>query len=239
MTPQIALRLAAFAVLALLSAAHPALAQRMHYLGIAASNRETVFQSEVSGAGSTVGGQWSLASSQTVAGSFFGRVSYGSVREAIAAAAGRMDRERDVLFLLVSSHGAPGGRGVELSGGGLMTPGMLRAALDQAGVKNRVVLVSACYAGQFVAPLSGPNTAVITAANSTNPSFGCSNKRTYTYFGDAFFNHGMPQAGRDLRRAFAIARTTVTAWERSEGERPSQPQMSMGAGIARTLAGVR
>jgi hypothetical protein len=239
MNPQTAFRLLAFALLALIGAAHPALAQRMHYLGIAASSRETVFQSEVSGAGGTVGSTWSLASSQTVSGGFMGGVSYGTVRQAIQQAAGRMDRDRDVLFLLVSSHGAPGGRGIELSAGGLMTAGMLRAALDEAGVKNRVVLVSACYAGQFIGPLSGPNSAVITAANATNPSFGCSNKRTYTYFGDAFFNHGMPQSGRDLRRAFAVARTTVTAWERRDGERPSQPQMSMGGGIARTLAGVR
>jgi hypothetical protein len=48
-------RLMLFTALAAMSAASPALAQRMHYLGIAASSRETVFQSEVSGAGSTVG----------------------------------------------------------------------------------------------------------------------------------------------------------------------------------------
>jgi hypothetical protein len=239
MVPQTAFRLCALALLVLFGAVHPALAQRMHYLGIAASSRETVFQSEVSGAGGALGSTWSLASSQTFSGSFLGGVSYGGVRQAIQQAAGRMDRDRDVLFLLVSSHGAPGGRGVELSAGGLMTPGMLRAALDEAGVKNRVVLVSACYAGQFVGPLSGPNTAIITAANATNPSFGCSNKRTYTYFGDAFFNHGMPQAGRDLRRAFAVARATVTSWERRDGERPSQPQMSMGGGIAKTLTTIR
>ncbi len=234
-----ALRLACFICIALGGGLAPALAQRMHYLGIAASNRETVFQSEVSGAGSTIGSTWSLASSQTVSGSFLGRVSYGTVREAIRNAASRMDRERDVLFLLVSSHGAQRGGGVELSAGGLMTPGMLRAALDDAGVRNRIVLVSACYSGQFIGPLSSPNSVVITAANATNPSFGCSNKRSYTYFGDAFFNHGMRQAGSDLRRAFAVARATVTAWERRDGERPSQPQFSMGGAIARTLAGLR
>jgi hypothetical protein len=232
-------RLALFICIAVVGGIAPALAQRMHYLGIAASSRETVFQSEVSGAGATVGSTWSLGSSQTVSGSFFGRVSYGTVREAIRNAASRMDVQRDVLFLLVSSHGAPGGRGVELSAGGLMTAGMLRAALDEAGVRNRVVVVSACYAGQFIGPLSGPNSVVITAANATNPSFGCSNKRSYTYFGDAFFNHGMRQSGADLRRAFAVARATVTAWERRDGERPSQPQFSMGGGIARTLAVLR
>jgi hypothetical protein len=227
------------AALVLTAAESPAMAQRMHYLGIAASSRETVFQSEVSGAGGTVGSAWSLGSSQTVGGSYVGGVTYGSVRQAIQSAAGRMDRANDVLFLLVSSHGAPGGRGVELSGGGLMTAGMLRAALDDAGVRHRVVVISACYSGAFIGPLSGPNTTVITAANATNPSFGCTNTRSYTYFGDAFFNYGMQQSGADLRRAFGIARATVTQWERRDGERPSQPQMSMGGAISQKLRAIR
>lgn len=211
-------------------------AQQMHYLGIAASNRETVFRSEATGAGETVAATWKLASSNVVAGGFFGGVSYGSVRSAIAETAGRMDLEKDVLFLLVTSHGAPGGRGVELSAGGLMTAGMLRAALDAAGVKNRVIVVSACYSGQFIGPLSGPNSIVVTAANATNPSFGCSNLRSYTYFGDAFFNVGMKERGRNLTQAFQRARSSVTALERQEGERPSQPQASFGRAITPMLA---
>jgi Peptidase C13 family len=215
------------------------IAQQMHYLGIAATNRETVFQSEVSGAGAAVGRTWQLASSRTVAASFFGQVSVGSINAAIQETAAKMDRERDVLFLVVSSHGYPRGGGVVLNSNGALRAGQLRAALDSAGIKNRVILISACYAGQFIGPLSGPNTAVITAANATNPSFGCTNSRSYTYFGDAFFNYGMAQRGRDLRSAFAMARGTVTQWELRDGFKPSQPQMSMGGGIVRTLAGVK
>jgi Peptidase C13 family len=169
----------------------PAQAQQMHYLGIAASERETVFITEVTGAGATLGQTWQLASSTTVSSSMFAKVTYPRIAEAIRAAGDKMDKERDVLFLLVSSHGAPAGRGIELSGGGLMTAGQLRSALDGAGIKNRIVVVSACYSGQFVQPLASPTTMVITAANSTNPSFGCSNTRAYTYFGDAFFNAGV------------------------------------------------
>jgi Peptidase C13 family len=217
----------------------PAAAQQMHYLGIAATNSETVFQTEVSGAGSTIGRTWQLASSNTVSSSLFGPVSVGSINAAIQETAARMDRERDVLFLVVSSHGYPRGGGVVLNRNGSLRAGQLRAALDGAGIKNRVILVSACYSGQFVGALSGPNTAVITAANASNPSFGCTNTRNYTYFGDAFFNHGMAQRGRDLRGAFAIARATVTQWELRDGFKPSQPQMSMGARIGAVLAGVR
>ncbi len=211
----------------------------MHYLGIAASDRETVFNTEVTGAGATLGSTWQLGSSSTVTASMFAKVTYPRIAEAIRVAGARMDKERDVLFLLVSSHGAPGGRGVELSGGGLMTAGQLRNALDSAGIKNRVVVVSACYSGQFVRPLASPTTLVITAANSTNPSFGCSNSRAYTYFGDAFFNYGVAQRGRDLRGAFSVARTNVTMWERADGERPSQPQFSAGGRMAAVLKGLK
>jgi hypothetical protein len=215
------------------------MAQQMHYLGIAATNQETVFQSEVSGAGAAVGRTWQLASSRTVSASFFSPVSVGAINAAIQETAAKMDREKDVLFLLVSSHGFPRGGGVLLNANGAMRAGQLRAALDGAGIKNRVIVISACYAGQFIGPLSGPNTAVITAANATNPSFGCTNARSYTYFGDAFFNYGMAQRGRDLRSAFATAKTTVTQWEVRDGFKPSQPQMSMGARISAVLAGVR
>ncbi len=214
-------------------------AQQIHYLGIAASDRETVFNTEVSGAGATVASTWALASSQTVTSSFFSKVTYSRIVEAIRTAGSRMDKDKDVLFLLVSSHGAPGGRGIELSGGGLMTARQLRTALDSEGIRNRVILVSACYSGQFIGPLSTPTTMVITAANATNPSFGCSNSRAYTYFGDAFFNYGMAQRGRDLRSAFAVAKTNVTAWERKDGERPSNPQMSAGGRITAILGGMK
>jgi Peptidase C13 family len=239
MTPRSTFRLIAFAGAALLCAAHPALAQRMHYLGIAGSSRETVFRSEVSGAGQTVGAAWALASSRAVGGSVKGGETYRAIRQSIRQAAEGMDRELDVLFLVVSSHGERGGRGVELSGGGMMSPRMLRAALDEAGVRNRIVLVSACFSGQFVGPMSGPNTAVITAANATNFSFGCITRCSYTDFGEAFFNHGMLKSGRDLRQAFGVARAMVTASERRDGLKPSQPQMSMGDRIGAVLAGLR
>jgi hypothetical protein len=240
MTLRSTFRLAALAGVALLATVLPASAQRMHYLGIAGKSGEAVFRSEVSGAGRAVRSAWTLASSRAVGGAFGGGRTYDAVRKSIRQAADGMDRERDVLFLVISAHGERKGQGVELSGGGMMTPDMLRAALDEAGVRSRIVLVSACFSGQFVRPLSGPDTAVITAANATRFSFGCLLAHcAYTDFGEAFFNHGMQRSGRDLRQAFDAARERVTFWERRDGLKLSQPQMSMGGGIEKTLAAVR
>jgi hypothetical protein len=233
-----ALRIAKLSVIAsaaLLAAMQGAEAQRVHYLGIAGPGSEPVFRTEVSGAARMVGAVWPLASSRSVGGLRRGG-GYRTIRASIRHAAGRMDRERDILFLVVSSHGETHGGGVELSDGGAMTPGMLRKALDEAGVRNRIVVVSACFSGQFVGPLSGPNSVVITAASTRGFAYGCPTRCDYTDFGDAFFRRGLARAGGDLRGAFDIARTVVADVARSHGLTPPRPQMSMGGEIAKRLA---
>ncbi|WP_342362448.1 C13 family peptidase [Terrarubrum flagellatum] len=234
-------RVCAFLFAALLfCAGGDASAQRVHYLGVAASNEQNVFINEANGAASVLAQKYPLASSATISNGFGVGADLAGIRNAIFEAAGRMDRERDILFLLVTSHGVKG-RGVVLRGPGLLqvlTPGQLRSFLAEAGVKNRVVVISACYSGQFIGPLSGPTSAVITASDAAHPSFGCQNDRNYTWFGEALFSEAMPRA-RDLRSAFAIARQTVTAWERRDGQIPSNPQMSMGGQAARMLAAAR
>jgi hypothetical protein len=232
-------RFVALAATMLFGAAGPALGQRMHFLGIAGSSGEKVFRTEVSAAAKTIDAAWPLASSRIVGGPFGGGATYSAIRRSIRQAADSMNLEHDVLFLLISTHGESDGQGVELSGGGLMTAGMLRAALDEAGVRNRIVLISACFSGQFVGPLSGQNTAVITAANVTGLSSGCRSGCTYTDFGEAFFNRGMRRSGRNLRQAFDLARVIVTTSERRDRIKLSQPQMNIGTGIAKTLAALR
>ena len=88
--------------------------------------------------------------------------------------------------------------------------------LDREGIRNRIVIVSACYGGVFVQPLANDNTIVLTAADEKSTSFGCSNEREWTYFGDALFNHGLrPDAS--LEQAFADARTKIGEWEARDG----------------------
>ena len=69
-----------------------------------------------------------------------------------------------------------------------LRPEDVAAVLDREGIRNRIVVVSACYSGVFVKPLANDNTIVLTAADEKSTSFGCSNEREWTYFGDAFFN---------------------------------------------------
>jgi hypothetical protein len=223
---------------ALLMTQQPAAAQRLHYLGIAGDAKEAVFRSEVLNAGRAVASVWPVATSRVVGGSFKGGATYEAVRRSLRETAQGIDLERDVLFLLISSHSAGRGRGVELSGDGTMTPRMLRAALAEAGITKSIVIISACFSGEFVKALSGPNTAVITAASASNFAYGCLTRCRYTDFGEGFFRLGLAQAGRDLQRAFAIGDAAATAVARRHGLRPSRPQFVMGADIARTLQAV-
>ena len=41
---------------------------------------------------------------------------------------------------------------------------MLRAALDESGIRNRVIAVSACFSGGWIEPLATDSTLIMTAA---------------------------------------------------------------------------
>ncbi len=139
-----------------------------------------------------------------------------------------MNREQDVLFLYMTSHGSKDHK-FSLNFPPLqfndMTPKTVRAALDAAKIKWRVVVVSACYAGGFVNDLKDEHTVVIAAAAPDKASFGCTNEADWTYFGKAFFDEALPQYLL-LDKAFAAAREIVTARELKEKREPSAPQMA-------------
>ena len=61
-----------------------------------------------------------------------------------------MDKDADILLLLMTSHGEPAGFGLRLPSEVItqLTPQEVAAtALDNEGIKNRIVIVSACYCG--------------------------------------------------------------------------------------------
>jgi hypothetical protein len=152
-----------------------------------------------------------------------------------------MDRDHDVLFVFLTSHGTHDHR-FSLSFWPLalydLTPTDLRTLLDDAGIQNRVVVVSACYSGGFVDALKDPHTLVITAAAADRSSFGCSNEADFTWFGRAYFDEALRKT-RSFTEAFALAAPVIAQRERQEGFDPSEPQIAEGAAIAAPLAVLR
>ena len=152
------------------------------------------------------------------------------LKYALRGLGSRMNLDRDVLFLSISSHGAED-RAIIVSNSELplqdLTDEDLADALRESGIKWRVIVISACYAGGFIDSLSDPQTIVITAAAADRTSFGCSNDRELTYFGEAFYRDALPTA-RSLHDAFEAAKTAIALRERHEHVAPSKPQAYFG-----------
>lgn len=151
---------------------------------------------------------------------------------------GRAMRSDDVLFLYLTSHGSPDhelaveNAPLELAG---LTPEMLRRMLARSGITWKVIVVSSCYAGGFIDPLKDDHTLIVTAADATHESFGCTYGEGFTWFGRAYFDEALRRT-RSFTAAFAEARETIRQWEKRDGETPSNPQIWVGKAIAGKLA---
>ena len=156
---------------------------------------------------------------------------------AVHAVGEAMNKNEDVLLVLMTSHGEPNGFGLRLPNAAIaeLTPNELAATLNNEGIKNRVVIVSACFSGAFVPPLANDNTIVLTAADAKNTSFGCAPERDWTYFGDAFFRQSL-RPGRDFQHAFDNARLLIHGWELMDHATPSNPQGHFGPALVAKLA---
>jgi hypothetical protein len=148
-----------------------------------------------------------------------------------------MNTEEDILFLFITAHGDRDHRlsasqpPLELAS---LTPTALARMLQDSGVKWRVIVVSACYAGGFIEPLRDDNTIVITAAAADRTSFGCEAGRDFTYFGEAYFRDALAGT-RSFTDAFDAAKDIVSKKEAAGKLEPSLPQMWAGPALAARL----
>jgi Peptidase C13 family len=151
--------------------------------------------------------------------------------------AGRMDPNEDVLVLTLTSHGSR--EGLEVTNGSLpllqLGPTELRQALDESGIKWRVLIVSACYSGVFLEPLETDFTFIATASDSEHSSFGCADDRDLTYFGEAFLKDSVPTTA-SLEEAFKKAADLIQHRETAEHLEHSNPQLYVGPAIRQKLA---
>ncbi|ALF59328.1 C13 family peptidase [Psychrobacter urativorans] len=142
----------------------------------------------------------------------------------------QMNADEDVLLLTLSSHGTTDI--VQLENPPLdmedLDAAWLREALDESGIRWRVIVVSACYSGSFIDELQSPTTVVITASAADKMSFGCTNTAEMTYFGQAFFAEGLRE-NTSFLAAFKDASLRVHERESVMGFEPSEPQMVVGS----------
>ncbi len=154
--------------------------------------------------------------------------------QASLSTVGRLiDAEEDVALLYLTSHGSADHRlYVNFPPLALqqLTPIALHRMLQEAGIKWKVVVVSACYSGGYVEPLKDPYTLVITSSRADRTSFGCDNASEFTYFGQAYFQEALKKT-TSFVEAFELARAAIAERERAEGLTPSEPQIFVGDAI--------
>ncbi|WP_233503419.1 C13 family peptidase [Sphingomonas psychrotolerans] len=160
-----------------------------------------------------------------------------SLTLALARVAEVMDKKQDVLVLYATSHGAKIGIAYHDGdeGYGILSPKRLAAILDELGIRNRLLILSACYSGVFVPVLSNDNTVLLTAASSDRTSFGCRAENDWTFFGDALINHALRKP-QPLGDALVEARDMISEWEMSNRLPSSNPQVTVGEGVEAWLA---
>ncbi len=161
-----------------------------------------------------------------------------NLRRTLAHVGSRMNADEDVLLLYVTAHGDQG-FGLSAWAPPLdlapLNPTVIARALNDARIKWRVLVISACYSGGFIEPLKDNNTLIITASAADRQSFGCEGGREWTYFGEAYFKQAFPRANSFIE-AFPVAAEAVTKREAAEGLKPpSNPQIYVGRAIAEKL----
>lgn len=164
-----------------------------------------------------------------------------NLQRAIAHFASVMDRNEDILFLHLTSHGARNGA---LSASlwplevGSVTPASLKKWLDDAGVRNRVISISACYSGSWIAPLANDDTLVMTASDADHTSYGCGSRSELTFFGRAMYDEQLRNQTLSFEQAHSAARVIIKKREEEGGKDDgySNPQIRIGAAMRARLA---
>ena len=120
-------------------------------------------------------------------------------------------------------------------------PANLRQWLDDAGIRHRVLSISACYAGNWIGPLASEDTLVMTASDATHTSYGCGRKSALTFFGRAMYDEQLRSKTLSFEEAHAAARRIIQKREIEAGKDDgySNPQIRMGSRIGPYLKQMR
>ncbi|MGE0827232.1 MAG: C13 family peptidase [Candidatus Binatia bacterium] len=156
----------------------------------------------------------------------FPLASFTNLQTALQSVSQHMNLDEDILFLFLTSHGSSDHH-LSVSYRPLplkeIAPTDLANLLDEARIKWRVIIISACYSGGFINTLKNEHTLIITSSSATRPSFGCGEDDDLTYFGRAFLEDQLNR-GIGIQHAFSGAATLIRQRELAQDLTPSEPQ---------------
>jgi len=215
----------------------------VYFLGFAGNGDEAVFANEVRFAEKRISEMYSTDQRSAVLASSIHNLdsqplaSTQNLFQSISELGDKMDAEDDILFLFLSSHGWNDAT-LQVSLGKLSLEQLrgadLRIALDTAGIRWRIIVISGCYTGSFIKPLKTRQTVIMTAASAQDVSHGCEPGNEMTDFGRALFEDAIG-SGDGLLEDFRRARSIIAKREKLEGLTPSKPQTYVGFDMEQKL----
>jgi hypothetical protein len=135
-------------------------------------------------------------------------------------------------LMYLTSHGTREGI---IIGDRLVDPAPIAARLDEScGDRPTVVIISACFAGQFIGPLKGPKRVVFTAARQDRSSFGCGEQNEYTFF-DACVISEFDKVGNFSELATKVDECVSAREKAMKVDPPSEPQFFIGPEVTYSL----
>jgi hypothetical protein len=135
-------------------------------------------------------------------------------------------------MIYFTSHGTPDGIVV---GNAVISPPKMEAMINNScGSKPAVIVMSACFSGQFVPVLAGDSRVVISAARADRTSFGCGELNQYTFFDDCFLR-ALPKASDFAGIGDLVQQCVAFREQQLNATPPSEPQVSIGPKVAFTL----
>jgi hypothetical protein len=221
----------------------------IYFLGIGGDGTQSVFRREIEKAADVVNQRYGTSDRSISlinhhdSATKYPLATRRSIASAINGISQKMNVQDDILFMVLSSHGSKE-FSLSLKHDSINLPdlnaGDLSTALSKANIKWKVILISACYSGGFIDDLADDHTLIMTAADSENTSFGCSEESKMTYFGKALFNEVLAKDKNiSLSEAFRKAKKLIVKWEEDEELTASNPMLSAPSAIVKKLAGLK
>lgn len=167
-----------------------------------------------------------------------------SIATALQALDEQMNPEEDLLVIHLVSHGKQNGQlllqqpGVELPD---LSPEDFAEMLEPLNARRKLLVVSACYSGQWINELKDSDTLIMTSAREDRTSFGCGDDSEMTWFTKAVYQ-SVGLSLTDPEAMFEQVKEQIRTWEEEIGmeeERWSYPQSHLGEGLRKWLSQMR
>lgn len=155
-----------------------------------------------------------------------------ALRQEIFSMADAAQDGRDVVVVMLTSHGSPDVMAVKTSANGpvsALSADGLATFLAPLADDRQILILQSCFSGSLIDELRSPNRIIMTAAAADRSSFGCNPDSDNTWFIKSL-NRAMSMGG-SWQHIFARTQALVAQDEAAIGVPASNPQSYVGSNM--------